>query len=135
MTSYHYIGLILGGIAGCCFAVSILSIVLLKMSEPLPAYCRRMPRKCYTKEFLQAMDTAYEVAGDIRGMLLLLQGKWNKGVPGKRIPAALDYLEHSRYKDYETTLQYLSDHTQDCDSVLQRILEKEIRKQTALTEK
>ncbi|WP_334196525.1 hypothetical protein, partial [Muricomes intestini] len=74
----------------------------------------------------------YCTTGDIRGMLLLLQSKWEKGTAAKRIPAALDYLENSRYRDYETTFFYLSDQSADVDTILQKILEKEVRKQKGL---
>lgn len=135
MAAYHYLGLVSACIAGACLAVSVLCLILLKASEQTPLYCRRLPHKKYPEEFLKAIETAYDAAGDIRGMLLLLQGKWKKGVPGKRIPAALDYLENSRYRDFETTLRYLSDKTEACEAVIERIQEKEIRKRTALIEK
>lgn len=135
MTSYHYLGLIFACAAGICLLASVLCLVILKTSERRPLYLRRLPRKRHPEEFLKAVENAYEVSGDIRGMLLLLQEKWKKGVPAKRVPAALDYLENSRYKDFETTLRYLSDQTDTCETVLNGILEKEIRKRTALTEK
>ncbi len=135
MTSYHYLGLLLACIAGGCFLTSGVCLMILKESERIPLYCRKLPRKSYPAEVIQAIETAYDATGDIKAMLLLLQEKWKKGVAGKRIPAALDYLENSRYKDFETTLQYLSDQTEACERVIKSILEKEIRKRTALTEK
>lgn len=135
MISYHCLGLLFACTAGACLVLSALCLVILKAPEKTPLYCRRLPQKKYPEEFLKAMETAYDAAGDIRGMLLLLQEKWKKGAAGKRIPAALDYLENSRYKDFETTLQYLSDKTEPCEAVIQRIQEKEIRKRTALTKK
>ena len=50
-----------------------------------------------------------------------------------RAKAALDYLEHSRYRDYETALAYLSDSSAVCEKQIREVLKREIQKTTALT--
>lgn len=47
--------------------------------------------------------------------------------------ASLDYLEHSRYRDYETALAYLSDSSAVCEKQIREVLKREIQKTTALT--
>ena len=131
MTIYHGIGLLLSVLCGGCLLAFL--AVLWSIHSKTPLYRKRMPKKPYPKEFHEAVRQAYNAAGNIRGMLLLLEGKWRLNPAGKRIVAALDYLEHSRYKDYETALYtYLSDGTEECRALLAEILEKEIRKQKRL---
>lgn len=126
---YIALGVILAALSGLSLAAFMVSIL---PGRRRPLYLRKLPKKAYPEAFLDAACSAYEAVGDIRGMLVLLQGKWKSGTAGKRIPAALEYLEHSRYRDYETALHYLSDQTEHCEAVLQEILEKEIRKQRGL---
>ena len=83
MTSYHYLGLLLACIAGGCFLTSGVCLMILKESERIPLYCRKLPRKSYPAEVIRAIETAYDATGDIKAMLLLLQEKWKKGVAGK----------------------------------------------------
>lgn len=132
--AYHYVGLgiLLACLSGCCLLAFFLNLILNEYRRQTPLYLRRLPKKEYPEEFLNAINRAYETTGTIRGMLVLLQEKWKKGPAGKRIPAALDYLEHSRYRDYETALFYLSDQSTACEATLQKVLEKEVRKQKGL---
>lgn len=92
----------------------------------------RMPKKLNNMHFLSAMERGYQAAGSIRGMLIILRKKWEKGPERVRICAALDYLENSRYKDYETALGYLNDHTEEFDRFLKDLLEREIRRKRGL---
>ena len=133
MTTYYMgIGVCLAFLSGCFLIAWTVYIILGRYGKKKLRYHGRMPKKAYSEDFLEAMKLAYSAAGDIRGMLLILQDKWIKGTASIRIPAALDYLEHSRYKDYETTLFYLSDQTEACNRVLQEILDQEIRKQRGI---
>lgn len=101
--------------------------------EDTPLYLRKLPGGSYPPEFLADVSRAYEAAGSLQGMLRLLSADWKDGAAGRRTAAALDYLEHSRYKDYETTLLlYLSDGTPKADARMQEILEQEVRKQRGL---
>ena len=68
---------------------------------------KRLPKKPYSKAFLAAIPRAYESSGTLQGMLTLLVEQCPK--ENGRAKAALDYLEHSRYRDYETALAYLPD--------------------------
>ena len=69
--------------------------------------------------------------GTLRGMLTLLVEQCPK--ENGRAKAALDYLEHSRYQDYETALAYLSDSSAVCEKQIREVLKREIQKTTALT--
>ena len=92
---------------------------------------KRLPKKPYSKAFLAAIPRAYASSGTLRGMLILLIEQWPK--ENGRAKAALDYLDHSRYRDYETTLSYLSDSSAACETRMEEVLKKEIQKTTALT--
>lgn len=83
------------------------------------------------KAFLDAIPRAYASSGTLRGMLILLIEQWPK--ENGRAKAAMDYLDHSRYRDYETTLSYLSDSSAACETRMEEVLKKEIQKTTALT--
>ena len=80
---------------------------------------------------MYAVPRAYESAGTLRGMLTLLVEQCPK--ENGRAKAALDYLEHSRYRDYETALAYLSDSSAVCEKQIREVLKREIQKTTALT--
>ena len=87
---------------------------------------KRLPKKLYSQAFLDAVPRAYESAGTLRGMLTLLVEQCPK--ENGRAKAALDYLEHSRYQDYETALAYLAetgDADRDCRFDVAEILEED----------
>lgn len=123
-------GVILAILSAVCIVAYL--VITFEKKRNKPTYLKKLPNKSYEDDFIESIQKAYEVSGSINGMLLILKDQWKKGPGIKRIPAALDYLNQSRYKDYETTLSYLSDHTDRCDQVLQSILECEVRKQKAL---
>ena len=100
-----------------------------KAGKPLP--WKRKFQTPYSQAFLDAVPRAYESSGTLRGMLTLLVEQCPK--ENGRAKAALDYLEHSRYRDYETALAYLSDSSAACEKQIQEVLKKEIQKTTALT--
>ena len=100
-----------------------------KVGKPLPG--KRKVQKPYSQAFLDAVPRAYESAGTLRGMLTLLVEQCPK--ENGRAKAALDYLEHSRYRDYETALAYLSDSSAVCEKQIREVLKREIQKTTALT--
>lgn len=129
---YEYLGLCLAVFFGCCLFLLLFVDWLKKRKTGCPLYRQRLPKKLNSMLFLSAMEQGYQAAGSIRGMLLILRKKWTKGPESIRIRAAIDYLENSRYKDYETTLSYLTDHTKEFDSILQDLLEREIRRQRGL---
>ena len=72
-----------------------------------------------------------EIVTEFQGMLTLLVEQCPK--ENGRAKAALDYLEHSRYRDYETALAYLSDSSAVCEKQIREVLKREIQKTTALT--
>ena len=100
-----------------------------KVGKPLPG--KRIFQKLYSQAFLDAVPRAYESAGTLRGMLTLLVEQCPK--ENGRAKAALDYLENSRYRDYETALAYLSDSSAVCEKQIREVLKREIQKTTALT--
>ena len=87
-----------------------------KVGKPLPG--KRKFQKPYSQAFLDAVPRAYESAGTLRGMLTLLVEQCPK--ENGRAKAALDYLEHSRYRAV-------------CEKQIREVLKREIQKTTALT--
>ena len=124
----------------------VIGIVLLLLSaEPLLSwFClksgivgqetstgKRLPKKPYSKSISCCDPETYESSGTLQGMLTLLVEQCPK--ENGRAKAALDYLEHSRYRDYETALAYLSDSSAVCEKQIREVLKREIQKTTALT--
>ncbi len=92
---------------------------------------KRLPKKPYSKAFFAAIPRAYESSGTLQGMLMLLIEQCPK--ESARAKAALEYLEHSRYRDFETAMDYLSDSSDSCEKMIGEVLKREIQKTTALT--
>ena len=92
---------------------------------------KRLPKKPYSKAFLAAIPRAYESSATLQGMLTLLVEQCPK--ENGRAKAALEYLEHSRYRDFETAMDYLSDSSDSCEKMIGEVLKREIQKTTALT--
>lgn len=82
----------------------------------------------YPPEFLRCMERAYEVTGTIRGMLWVLEHDFEKESIHKHISKALAYLNESRYRDFETALEILSDESWKYMEVYRCIMEKEAMK-------
>lgn len=70
------------------------------------------------------MERAYEVTGDVRGMLGILEHDFEQESIHKYIVEALKYLNESRYRDYETALELLSDESWEYMETYRLILEK-----------
>ena len=131
---YHIIGLSLAIFSGGSLLAFAVYAAMQCQGRKKPLYKKSLPPAAYPQEFLESARRAYGATGDIRGMLLLLQEKWPGGAPGKRIRAALDYLENSRYRDYETALfSCLSDGSKGCNECMEGIISQEIRKQRGLS--
>lgn len=132
-----YIGIMLAVFSGCFFIFFCLQIYKSIQNRKLPLYLQKRRAVTYSEEVLEKMQNAYQVAGDFRGMLLILKQdpSFEKRIQ-RRMLASLDYLEHSRYKDYETMLyEYLWDGSELCKQLLDQILETEIQKQMRLSVK
>lgn len=125
MNFYQAAGLILAVIAGACLMELLLGVLPKVWRE------RRMSgdgtEYAHAPEFLSEIPQAYQAGGSIRGMLERLEAGWENQPEGKKAREALEYLEQSRYKDYETALfGRLSDHTPECELWLREILELEL---------
>ena len=86
----------------------------------------------YPPEFLSSMEKAYEVTGNIRGMLVILEHDFAKESIHKYITEALVYLNESRYRDYETAMGLLSDESWEYMETYRAIIEKEAMKSKRL---
>ena len=76
----------------------------------IPGPGRNVPRRKDTvKSSLLQSKRRLKSAGSIRGMLQIMEEKYPK--EKRRAEIALAYLDHSRYKDFETTLDCFSDGT------------------------
>ena len=105
----------------------LLCFLLLRWKPTLP-----FQRIRYPPEFLISMERAYEVTGDVRGMLGILEHDFEKELIHKYIVEALNYLNESRYRDYETALELLSDESWEYMETYRLILEKEEMKSKRL---
>lgn len=106
---------------------ALLCFLLLRWKPTL-----RFQRIRYPPEFLFSMERAYEVTGDVRGMLGILEHDFEKESIHKYIVEALKYLNESRYRDYETALELLSDESWEYMETYRLILEKEEMKSKRL---
>lgn len=109
-------------------AVGVLLCFLLLRWKPTLQFQRIR----YPPEFLFSMERAYEVTGDVRGMLGILEHDFEKESIHKYIVEALNYLNESRYRDYETALELLSDESWEYMETYRLILEKEEMKSKRL---
>lgn len=144
--SYRQIGMLLLLLSACCMLAALWILREIIKDRKKPLYCRKIPRTRYSGQWIEEIQMVYKTSGNIRIMLNQLLEQCNSGLekkhPGidkkelqirrKHVMAALSYLDHSRYRDYETVLQYLSDGSEKCDCVMQKILHNEIRKQKGL---
>lgn len=125
---YTVMGVLLLGMA-CTGAVLFIWQDIRERKNTMP-WKKRPPKKGYSEEFLASIGRAYEASGSIRGMLQILKEKYPR--EKRRAEMALAYLEHSRYKDYETTLDCFSDGSSACQKAVEEVLKREIRKRQAL---
>lgn len=131
-TYYYIAGVIFAALAACTCVAFFCSVCLILKGKKKSLYQQKLPTPNYPETFPEMVSQAYDATGDIKGMLMLLSSKVDKRT-GKRAAAALDYLKHSRYRDYETALyDYLSDGSTECEERIRMVLEKEIRKQKGL---
>ena len=125
---YTVMGVILLGMA-CIGAVLFIWQDMRDRRNTMP-WKKRPPKKGYSEEFLASIEKAYEAAGSIRGMLQIMEEKYPK--EKRRAEIALAYLDYSRYKDFETTLDCFSDGSIACKKALEEVLLREIQKRQAL---
>lgn len=132
-----YMGMMLAVLAGCFFLLFCWQICQTVKNGKRPLYLQKRKAVNYPEMFLEKMKNAYQVAGSFQGMLQVLkQDLTLEKKIQRRVLASLDYLEHSRYKDYETMLyEYLWDGSEQCRQVLDQILAAEIQKQMRLSVK
>lgn len=102
-----------------------------KVQKSMARFSRQ--RKGGPEDFAKAVQTAYDEEGSILGMLEKLQEQYTDGKTAKKLNDAKNYLQNSRYKDYETTLYYyLSDGSDELKELFARIILKEIGKRMRL---
>lgn len=132
---YVIIGIILS-MSSAAFMAALIFGFISRGRKPL--YKRRLNKVAYTEGFFCEIQKAYTGTGDIRSALALMEEQAReKGRKDalSRIARAMDYLENSRYKDYETALSYLSDESLASRKVIGEILEMEAQKQKRLPDK
>jgi len=94
---------------------------------------KKLKKIRFPEGFLEEVKRAYDTVQNIQGMLDILSGKYSKSKLKGRILAAEDYLLHSRYKDFETTLFfYLSDGSDSYREVYVELITKEVMKRNRL---
>lgn len=132
MDNYFYGILLL--ILGSIFLFILLFYVWLNIKEHRkPLYMKKLKKVRFPEGFLDEVKKSYETVQNIQGMLDILSGKYSKNKLKDRISAAEDYLLHSRYKDFETTLFfYLSDGSDSYREVYDELILKEVMKRNRL---
>ncbi len=130
MTALQYIGT--GTVLGILAGISLIVCLILWFGKSKrPLYTKRLRKVIFPAEFYQKLDRTYQQTEDILKTLELLREEYAKGSVATRLSAAIDYLQNSHYRDYETALyRYLSDH--DTGSVLTKILLADIQKMKRL---
>lgn len=79
------------------------------------------------EEFQKKIIQTYQKSAGLRDMLEQLMEEGMEGVFGKNIQKAYQYLNTSRYRDFETTLEYLLDSA-DAEKLKEDLLQMEIVK-------
>lgn len=125
---YTVMGVILLGMA-CIGAVLFIWQDMRDRRNTMP-WKKRPPKKGYSEEFLASIEKAYEAAGKHPGDASDYGRKISKRK--RRAEIALAYLDHSRYKDFETTLDCFSDGSIACKKAIEEVLLREIQKRQAL---
>lgn len=128
------------GIAMSISSAAILAVLAFDLARhgKRPLYKRRLNKVSYPEGFFCEIKRAYRNTENIRSALALMEAKLKE--EGRkdalfRVARALDYLENSRYKDYETALSYLSDGLPESDEAIREILTMEAQKQERLPDK
>lgn len=128
------------GIALSMSSAAILAVLVSDLARRgrKPLYKRKLNKVAYPEDFFCGFKKAYQNTEDIRGTLSLMEARLKE--EGRkdallRVAKAVDYLENSRYKDYETALSYLSDGSPESDEAIRGILAMETQKQKRLPDK
>ncbi len=118
------------------FAGIILCVRRKKKKSRRISYHKTLPKVHYETEAYQSLMQAYQIAGSIRGMLMLELKQCENPHAAMHFQAAIDYLEKSRYQDYETALfLYASDGEEQTDQLFEQIIAKEVQRKRGLPQK
>ena len=99
----------------------------------MPLYQRKLPKIVFPDTFYIEIQRTYEEVENIREMFVELKRKYPTGAIHKRILVAENYLLHSRYQDFETTLfKYLSDGSLKLEKMYTEIIQREVMKHRRL---
>lgn len=134
MNSYQVIGFALILLSGIfLFAFVFYNLRVITSQSSMPSYQKKMPKVTFPNTFCLEIQEAYKKTENMRGMLELLKVKYPKGNIYKRILIAEDYLLHSRYRDFETTLfKYLSDGSFELEKLYKELICQEVMKRRRL---
>lgn len=133
-TQYIWMGILLSGLAGVCLVGLIAGGIVSYLRKP--AYKKTKRKICISAEFYYEFKEYYQRTENIRETLDVMRELYPKRAYAKRIEVAIDYLEHSHYKDYETALyRYLLDERQMASSILSEVLLKDLLKRRRLPDK
>lgn len=124
---YQYIGIGLLMASGIILVIGIVQL-LLPNKEKQPLYAQKLPRMKCTPDFYDKVKKAYDTTTSVKGMLMLLESQKIGRKMKLRIHAAIDYLDNSRFRDYENTLLYLYNGSREGDEIIKYVLEQEILK-------
>jgi hypothetical protein len=134
INTYSVIGVVLLFLSGAFLLMLVIyNLNVLAKQRRIPLYQRKLAKMRFPDTFCIEIREAYQKAENMREMFSVLKVKYPKGVMYKRILAAEDYLLHSRYQDFETTLfKYLSDGSLELEKMHTEIIRQEVMKRRRL---
>lgn len=122
----------MGYVFAAIAAASLIAFFICLGKESSVIRYRKKGKTNHSPQFIKEMSLAYEAGGSIRQMLYLMERTCRQKAVRQDIRDAIHYLEHSRYKDYETALACLSDGSREYQELCRELIRKEAAKHRRL---
>lgn len=129
MSSAQYFRMGTASLAASLILLAAGLLILFRIIHRVPPYRRKVRKVRMPPQFYEELTSGYREAGDIKEALEGMLSKYPRGRAARRIRASLDYLENSRYRDYETALYgYVWDKKEESAALLAEILVQDLAK-------
>ena len=129
---YMVLGIVFALLAGFSLLFFGITLMMQIQEKQKPLYMRKRRKVKYPENFSESVLRAYDVTESVPGMLHLLAIKYRKGRLYERIQIAEDYIKRSRYRDYETALEYLTEGLVGQAELCQKVIDRELKKRKRL---
>lgn len=121
-------GFILALLSVLCMVICVGSLLFEYYKKPL--YMRPFKHKKVPEDFYEKLLEEYGKTENVPKTLKKMETLYKKGNISKRLKAANNYLEKSRYKDFETALyHYLGDDSGGAKIIAEIILKESLKYQ------